>query len=221
MAFHEREYDLYVLMGDPNSSPLWLWPQWVQAAALLSPIIAAGRGKPAVRSLQFSSEGGRTIPFGRLGWDERSHQKWAHLSPFNGPPSAGWRFVHMEAWSPSWTTCKREIAPPDVYVAVSNEGPAGGFQQVLAFNPVVVLAAGVEMAAEIRASARTCALSLASLVQAKLAVTKRRSWGRAAGSGFSGAISDLASVGLFRLGRRHERPVDLATLAEPFEPLRT
>jgi len=220
MAFYERQYDLYVLLGNAEAMPLWRWPEWYQAACILSPIIKAGRGKPAVRCSQYSVDGKQRISFGRLGWDEKSHQKWTHSSPSNGPESSGWRFRSLEVWSPSWTACEREKTAPDVFLCITNEAVAGGFSRILAFNPVVILAVSVDLTEETRGAARRSALKLASLVQAKLAVTKRRPWGRAVGGiGFTGAINDLGVTGLFKVGNRDQRPVDLATLNEAFELL--
>ncbi len=220
MEFHEREYDLYAVLGDPETGPLWRWSEWSEATRILTPIVQTARGKPAVRTTQLTGNHRRQIPFGRLGWDENSHQKWTHSSPRSGSASSAWWFLSLEVWVPSWTTCAREKTAPDVFLNVVNEASDAGAVRELAFNPVLILASSVELASETRTAARTAASELTALMNAKLAVMKRRPWGRPfGGGGFTEAIQDLAVAGLFKVGDRHQRPVDLSTFAEPWELL--
>lgn len=120
MTYHQREYDVYVMKGAEGSPNLWMWRHWEQWATVLAPFATCPRGKATVRCLQYSAESRKRVPFGKLFWDERSHQRWTHNSPTNGDEWADWNFLSFEAWAPSWTACERESTPPDFYFSLRN-----------------------------------------------------------------------------------------------------
>jgi hypothetical protein len=62
MAFHDREYQVYVMLGRPNAPPPWLELIWTRLFHALDPIIGAARGAAAVRSVQLWSEAGLAQP---------------------------------------------------------------------------------------------------------------------------------------------------------------
>jgi hypothetical protein len=114
--------------------------------------------------------------------------------------------------------CERENRSPDIFLSIVNET---SISETIAFNPVMILAVSVLLPSEIRTAAKDAAMELAALVNARLAVTMRRPWGRASGSiGFSHSVQDLGVTGLFKVGNKHKRPVDVNTLAETWEQLR-
>ncbi|HET8540185.1 MAG TPA: hypothetical protein VFL83_09975 [Anaeromyxobacter sp.] len=211
MRFHERVYDVAVLLGDPSAPQLWGWPAWQQAARALDPLVAAARGPGAVRSAQY--DGKEDVRFGRIGWNAAGHEKWTHGSPRTADASDRWRFLDVELWAPSWTAVERERRPPDVFLHVTS-GAHSGRKGPLAFEPIVVLAAAVDVGAGAQAEAAVAALR--ELCAARLVARSRRPWGLpfgTSGEGYTNGIQDLASTGLFRPGDRHGRPVDVATLA--------
>src|SRR5262249_3356812 len=129
MAFHDREYDVYVLLGDPAAIPPWTRLIWTDVAKALDPLMQVARDRPAVRSSQLGPGPGspnqRSISFGRIGWNEQGHKKWTHSEDgqlASGEPA---HFLTCEVWAPSWTVCQRELRAPDVYFAMRNEGGLG------------------------------------------------------------------------------------------------
>src|SRR4051812_26041990 len=120
MAFHTADYDVYVVLGDPNTPPLWNWKVWQRFLPAIDPLIQAARGKPAVRSGQFLPNRAGEVKFGRLGWKESDHQKWTHGSPANQQASKSWSFLDLEVWAPPWTACEREDRSPDLFLSVLN-----------------------------------------------------------------------------------------------------
>lgn len=208
MKYHERLYDVYVLLGDPTKEPLWHWASWRQAVDILDPIIEAARGKPSMRSTQYPAQDKGTISFGRMGWNAKGHHKWTHGSPTTGDESYAWKFLSTEVWGPSWNECEKEMVAPDVYFGFVNEALTGAAPP-LAFNPVVVFATSAELPAQVLMDARAVVSKLTQLMNSVLAVHQRRPWGYSAAGGFTGAIQDLSATGLFKMGPRHTCPPSL------------
>lgn len=220
MAFHDRSYQVYVILGDPSSPPVWQWSRWEFVADLLGPLVTSQRGRAAVRCSQLAPGRDRPLAFGRLSWAEASHQRWTHQSPITGSESADWLFEGMEAWAPSWTVCEREGLAPDFFLSVVNEAAGAGWQEQLAFNPLVVIAMADSEGQPRLDQLREAVVNLSDFLGSRLTVHQERDWGVATGGGgFANAIQDLDSTGLFKPGPRHRRPVDLGTLAEEWRLL--
>src|SRR5271154_1727592 len=120
-SFADRIYDLYVILGAPDSSQIWNWQNWQKIASTLDPIVALGRNKAADRTTQFINGSRNAVSFGRIGWNEKGHQKWTHNSPATIETSKKWSFLKMEMWSPTWSVCEREKIAPDFFFAFRNE----------------------------------------------------------------------------------------------------
>ena len=60
MAFHEREYQVYVGLGQPSAPAPWVEPGWARIFAAIDPVISAARGAAAVSG----------FPFGRIGFSK-------------------------------------------------------------------------------------------------------------------------------------------------------
>ena len=157
MAFHDRDYQVLIILGSPDVQPLWQWERWQRTADLIAPLSNLPRGKASVRCYQYvpnpSSLGTKKEQnFGRLAWDIRSHAKWAHGSPITVDKCRDWDFGSMEAWAPSWTVCEREHLAPDFYFQMANEEMSRAYGKKPAFNPLVVLAASLSLDASYRSS---------------------------------------------------------------------
>ena len=215
MVFHGRDFDVFVLLGNPSEPDIWTWSAWPAVVEALTPLVVACRGRATVRTTQFERDGKTEILFGGIGWNEAGHQKWVHGSPRNAESSQGWRFLTAELWAPAWSTCERDGSPPDLFFEVRNEAfwdrPEGG----LRFNPVVLLAVASDLGHQIVERALEATQHLSTRLAAVLVVRQRRPWGKPfGGAGLTDAIQDLISVGLFRLGSPHSRPVDETTFVE-------
>jgi hypothetical protein len=212
MAFHTNDFETYVVLGDSKAPPLWRWASWRRFAAALDPLIRIARGNPAVRCSQFLPDRGGTVKFGRLGWKESDHQKWAHGSPINKADSKSWRFLDVEVWAPAWTSCEREDRAPDVFVCILNKSLDGS---TWTFNPVVVFAVASELAVKEPSLIPPILSVLSTATAPKLFGYRRRPWGLSIGKmGFTNAIQDLAVNGLFKSGRNTSGEVGFHILAE-------
>ena len=114
------KYFSFVIVGKSEQYKIWAWDVWSKVVPALEPLVAASRDKAAVRSVQTLSGSKKNIRFGRLGWDQKSHQKWAHGSELNRDTSPTWLFYFTEIWAPSWTVCERDPTPPELFVSIEN-----------------------------------------------------------------------------------------------------
>jgi hypothetical protein len=188
MAFHTRDYDVFILKGTAGHPQPWTWESWQPWAAALAPFSASPRGQPGVRCTVWCDRDRKHVPFGTLGWDDKSHQRWTFGSPVTREASDQWKFIHTEAWAPRWTVCEREHLAPDFFFSLRN--PAMGSEYGKPPYPFVVCA--LAAAGDERRDALAQALHpLAKALPAALFATKRRPWGIASGGGFTHSIQDM------------------------------
>jgi hypothetical protein len=205
MAFCDRRYEVFVLLGDATREPLWRREVWLRAAATLDELIAGARGKAALRTQQHGADGA-AVRFGRIGWDDDGHRAWTHEA------GDARTFSSLEAWAPSWTVSERDRSAPDVFLALRNEALLAATPR---FNPTLLLAVATDLPA-LQHLAEQSLPRLADLTAAPLVARQRRRWGTPFGpdgDAFTDSLQDLIAIGLFRPGSPHERPVDVATLA--------
>lgn len=116
--------DLYyslALVGKSERCKSWSWDTWGRIVPVLDPLVSVFGKTVAVRSTQTPGKDYRQdVRFGRMGWDDKSHQKWAHGSPLNHEASRAWRFYMTEIWAPSWTACERKSMSPHLVIRIEN-----------------------------------------------------------------------------------------------------
>lgn len=191
MAYHEHDYEVFVLKGAADSAELWSWRNWEPWATALAPFASSERGKAAVRCQQYSSDPGKMVSFGRLSWDEKSHQRWAHSSPNNAEDWKGWKFLSMQAWAPGWTICEREYIPPDFYFSMKTQD--GHRYQPKHSGPFVVCAIRSSLGQNKVLELESILCQLAQTLPASVLAHKKRPWGiRGLGANsFTYAIQDM------------------------------
>ena len=205
MAFFSRDYEVFLLLAAPDAAPLWASAQWTPFAASFDGIVAqAGtRGKASVRSHLYNPKG-KPLAFGRLGWDDKSHAKWTHTAATTEA-----RFMSLEAWAPSWTTCENEDQAPDVFLALANEALLGQAGKPLRFGQRLVCAIATDLGPEAAAAVHASLAQLARRQDAVVFARAQRQWGHASPyGGFTGAIQDMLIGGLFRQDDPHALPLD-------------
>jgi hypothetical protein len=208
MTFFSSDYEVFLLLAAPAAPPLWEAAQWTPFSASLDGLIQQARGKAAVRSHQYNPKG-KPIPFGRLGWDGKSHAKWTHT-----PETTEARFMSLEAWAPAWTLCEKDNLAPDLFLALANESLLGLAGKRLQFGQRLVCAIASDMGPDAAATLRQSLAQLATQQDAVVFAHTRRQWGRAAYGGFTGAIQDMLISGLFQPDDPHARPLDASTFRE-------
>ena len=218
MGFLDRSYDVYVILGHPDSTPIWTDSAWVEAARVLDPLVAAAWDRAAVRSTQLRASAGspnqRAISFGRLGWNQKSHGKWVQ-GP--GAIAESREFLDVEVWAPTWTICESERQPPDLFFGCRSE--LSPHLPRLAFNQYLVLAAAVDQVPEVRALAEQAARDLAGQVNAVLQACRQRNWSYPFGDPDSEtAIGDYLVNSPFRTGPIHSWEPSLEVFKRAWSP---
>jgi hypothetical protein len=191
MAFHDRKYELYLILGNPGLAGLWNWSRWEGAAPLFESLSTVPRGPAAIRLNQYIKGRGFEQPrFGRMGWDTASHMKWTHGSPVSAQRSKRWKFLSMEAWAPSWDKCEAEDRAPDFFFELSNEQHHARRPR---FNPLITCAVSVSMPKQYLRQFEQAVKELAKLVESRLCVRTRRPWGiGCGGGGFEHSLIDVS-----------------------------
>jgi hypothetical protein len=214
MPFHTKEYDVYVVLSGPRTTPPWSWNKWSGIAKRLEPFTSSTRGKVSLRTTQVSKDTQKKLPFGKLGWDITSHSRWTHGSPTNAAESARWVFYSAEAWAPSWTQCEKEKDAPDFFMSLNNAHIQGESEKSQ-FGAKLIIALSVLESETRRADFRMAVMSISKSVASPLTVWKQRCWARPFGTvGFTDALNDLGVIGLFKVGNYHQRPLNTGTFSE-------
>jgi hypothetical protein len=200
-----RQFEIHLLLGSPDVKPhAWHWSTWRSLADELNSVLVGVPEQAALYSRQTSCNEKRDIPFGRMTWSENANQRWTHGSPLTTGKSENWEFADMQVWSPSRSICQREQRRPDAFFQLMNAGlvEAGP----LRFNPIVVLAVGLDLRETLRAKAEEAATNMAGVLKAKLRAFKVRPWARPAGLGWVQDSLDSIDTWLFRgVGSRHQQ----------------
>jgi hypothetical protein len=215
MPFNDRQYDLFVMLGNPAVEPAWFEVTWQRIAATIDPLIQSARSSAAVRSTQLKVGSGspnqRAISFGRIGWNIQGHKKWVQASR-----SDDREFISSEVWAPSWSTCEREARAPDTYFAIRNEQSSS--RQQVSFNPICILAVARDQSSSIIEQGRKSAEAIAQILETVLRVHCARPWGYRFGEvAFTNAIGDLIVTGLFKPRPRPRSPVTALMLNGKWE----
>lgn len=214
MAYSDRQYRVYLVLGDIAAPPLWDWTRWTTFSEQLDPVLEACRDKAHVRVDQYDMTNRADLKFGRLQWSPASHVKWTHSSPKTSAAYKDWSLIDIEVAAPGLSVCAKEGSPPDFFMAIHNEDY--GKQPVpVRFNPRIFMAIAADMPEGVLQRVEKVARSVSAMVSAQLTATIDRSWGiRSTDGYYSRAIQDIVHTGLFKLGHPHKRPVDLTTLEE-------
>jgi len=193
MLFHERLYQLHIILGDKNQPALWEAKGWQFIRANLSKVTKAARGPASLNSLQYIPALGNKYldgKFGKLGLSEKAEKKWLH-DYVNFPERKDWLFHSVELWAPGRTTCGNQNLAPDVYLGIANEGYYSNPAAVI-FNPYLVLAGAVDMGEEYLSDVNNLATVICQHTKAILHIHKTIPWGKSnLSSGFTDAIGDL------------------------------
>lgn len=218
MEFHEREYNVYLVLGNPAAPPPWVHSTWVEVSRALDPLMKVARDRPAVRSSQVGPPKERLISFGRVGWNDKGAEKWSHKEDGQLLSGAQAHFMTSEVWAPSWTTCERDRLAPDIYFAMRNESNFGAPTQenkALSFSSACILAVASDLGPERAGQARSSAESIATIIRAVGRAHCARPWGCPTLDGryYSDAINDLVIIGgIFKSGPRPAVPVSPSML---------
>ncbi|WP_133273433.1 hypothetical protein [Hymenobacter radiodurans] len=198
MHFHERLYQLHIILGNPQAPALWEPKCWHAIQDSLLRATKAARGSASLNSLQYEPNGQymKDVKFGRLGLSAISEARWLHDYTAY-PERQGWLFHSLELWAPGRTTCNNQNLAPDMYLGVMNEGYYANLSNIL-YNPYIVLAGALDKEESFLASINQLATTLAQQTQAVFTHNKVIPWGNSSGSnGFSKAIGDLLSSSIF------------------------
>jgi len=161
MGFSDRNYYVFLIRtGAPTDQP-YSWNSWRQVALELDPFVESKRGKASIVSTQTQNKND-AVSFGRMTWNDVSHQKWTHGSPSSAGGSSSWYFARTEVWLPSRSKCVTDDAAPDFYLSLWRDG------FVFAFHVDTYADRVPEIDAAIRA--------IGKIVDASMMAYKQRQW---------------------------------------------
>lgn len=212
----DRQYELHVIFGSPSVLP-WKWEVWKLVAMELDGVVASVYGEPSIHSRQLKRVGKRLrdIPFGRMTWSEKAHERWTHESPKTSGISGEWEFCDTQVWVPGRAICQRERRRPNVYLQVLNGG-LGCDTELLRFGSVVALGIAHDLPDTAKFKAEDAVTSISGILIAKLHVFKIRPWSLPFGPFVKDSLQDL-DTWLFRTGPRHTEEPSLALLKEEWQ----
>jgi hypothetical protein len=214
IAFHEREYHTYVILGASEALKPWEASGFHTIQHALSPLLSVARGRAAVRSSQVESISRQPVRFGRISWSPDGHAKWVLGSGQNMGDAPKRIFGDVEVWGPSWTACDREGLAPDIFFAMrSMEGDPLRLG-LPSLGSLIILAVAVDTAEDLGPMAERAARQVSQAVATPLTVYQRRPWGRANSLGYSAALNDLIYGQLFTLAKLNADGVGPAMFSE-------
>ena len=185
MRFHERRYQLHIILGNSEYQPLWTRQTWVAIEPALSAVLELIPGQKFMQSLQY--DGTKPIAFGRIGLNRTSLEKWIH-DENQYSDRQQWLFYSNELWAPGRATCAKLNLPPDLYFGFRNEK----FYDVQNPTSYIILASSLARGSDFNAMVTKLAMTLISATHASQYSTKKTTWGQAIGtSSFTNAIGDL------------------------------
>ena len=217
-TYPRREYDVYAVLGDPDSQPIWTWDRWIRdVVPMLDPIVGAGRGKPLVSTTQYVGRKPTSrdfLKFDRLGWTMESHSKWVHGSPANIKQCEDWTLLDAQVTVPGVQQCEREDLPPDVYFGFANYS----LQRLV--NPVIVLAVAADLSGHLLSECATASHGLSEITNASVAAYQRRPWGIKSGRvfvGYENMVDNLIAQSLLKPGWHEQESVEFGMLEGSWE----
>jgi hypothetical protein len=110
-SFGSRKYTIYLLLGSKKNIEPWQWNGWQKFFPPLTPLFENNQN--GVRVAYVSNPN-----FGRLSWNERSHQTWPLGAPQFPKGKKAQDFSNVEVWSPTWGECERKKKGPDIFLKI-------------------------------------------------------------------------------------------------------
>lgn len=209
-----RKYNFYLIFGktDDESAP-WNSKMWIEE---IEPIIDKILDKSpeykhtGVKAHKHQKQGGSNhleqVKTGRLGWSQKSHERWTTGNEENII------FEDLEIWTPNATKCEKIQSPPDIYVKIENEGYYFRDRD-LQFNVFAIVA----IATDLKVDCNSLITGLSEKLNAKRTVYRIRKWNKDKGDknwNFPYWIMDTVSNRIYRAGNLHD--IDFSEVV--FEP---
>jgi hypothetical protein len=202
MSFNSRNYHFYLIFGDsPSGKEPWTKAKWTnEIQPILDTILrkSPNYGKTGLKTLQYlpreNSQYFDEAKFGRLGWNQKSHDKWTLT-----PDDTTRKFVNLNSWTPIKTVCDKNETAPDIYLNICSESYLAK-SYLLQFNVFIVLA----IAEDLNFDGHEQVIALSKVVNARKAVYKTRTWGGSREKNkelrweFVNSISDTKAFGIYK-----------------------
>ncbi|WP_439887816.1 hypothetical protein ACSX1C_00770 [Pseudomonas sp. MBLB4123] len=207
MNYCDHMYHLWFFLPRAEEQPIWNYKKWHSITAPFNQIIASCRGNPSVRSQQLESNRKNQVKFGRIGWNEKSHQKWCHHDTEDKI------FVDTQVWAPSPGQCEKESTPPDFFMAINNRANSSDSEHT--FGSVIIMA----LRAEAFHKDESLAATVCNVTNPILWGYCQRPWGkRLNDSGaYTNSIQDMAVIGLLKTGNWQGKALDSECLRDIWE----
>jgi hypothetical protein len=200
-GFTRRKYHFYIIFSEIiDNKIVWSKTDW---ANIFEPLfqeilnISPDFKNTGVRVLAYKRENEQSeyftdVKFGRLKWDNKSHEKWTVDNNTN------FNFANFESWTPIWTICEKNDAAPDIYVSVSNEHSTNK-NISCQFDVFTVIA----IAEDLNSNCRDLIIELSKQLNSKRTVCNIRLWSegkkdKSKNWEFINWIQDTDSYGIYK-----------------------
>jgi hypothetical protein len=213
------QYHVYLVLTRADSPGIWEWPIWEKVASHLSLLFGASPEKPHISIHQTTGKNASAVKHGKLSWGSKSFEVWAHHSPTTKENSSPWAFHSLNVSVPSIAVSVKKQKYPDFYFSVMNESwPGSSAKQ---FNQTMILAGSCRMGTDIQRQTENTIRAIARVLGASFVGYQLRAWGKdvkSIGLNLPGAhtdsLQDLTVTGIFKVGKRQDRPIDANTFTE-------
>lgn len=167
-----RYYHYYLIFGDVSEdTEPWTNIGWAKIQPLFDKIVKFSKyfketGLGTVQySLKPNSQYYDTMKFGKLGWNEQSHNKWT-LQKSNKERL----FVYLDSWTPRRTICSKLNSAPDIFFSIANE--RNTYKARSQFDFLIAVAVVDSLGID----AKNEVIEISKLLDAKRTVYKQRQW---------------------------------------------
>lgn len=207
MNYCDHKYHLWFFLPRAEEQPIWNHNKWLSITEPFNQIITSCRGNTSVRSQQLEANRKNQVKFGRIGWNEKSHQKWCHHDADDKI------FIDTQVWAPPSGQCEKENTPPDFFMAMNNRAHSNDTE--LTFGSVIILA----LRAEAFRKEQSLAATICNVTRPILWGYCQRPWGiRLKNSGaYTNSIQDMAVTGLLKTGSWQGKALDRGCLLDHWE----
>jgi len=198
-----RNYHYYLIFGDASKeNEPWTKDTWMKVEPLFEKILKHSPHfkETGLGTVQYShrpnSQYYDLVKFGKLSWNEQSHNKWT-IQNIN----KGRLFAYLDSWTPRRTICVKLDSAPDVFFSLGNERRT--YKEKSQFDFLVSIAIVDNLNADIENEV----IEISKLINAKRAVYRQRQWNgdeeatKSKTWEFINSIQDVVtSFGIYRAG---------------------
>lgn len=207
MNYYDHNYHLWFFLPNAKDQPIWTHEKGLSITEPCNQIIAKCRGNTLIRSQQLEANRKNQVKFGRIGWNQKSHQTWCH----HGAEEK--IFIDTQVWTPSCGQCEKENTPPDFFMAMNNRDRCSDTE--LTFGSVIIAA----LRTEAFHKEQLLATTICNATRPVLWGYCQRPWGIKLhnSEAYTNSIQNMAVIGLLKTGNWQGKKLDRSCLMDDWD----